>query len=49
MSAGFNTNEARRQLLEEWQNVAALELAANDDITCRGFEKPTLRYRGRLS
>jgi hypothetical protein len=23
--AGFNTNDARRQLLEEWQNVAALE------------------------
>src|SRR5262249_47353511 len=31
---GFNANEARRQLLEEWQNVAALELAANDYITC---------------
>src|SRR4029450_1929294 len=33
--AGFDTNEARRQLLKEWQNVPALELAANDYITCR--------------
>src|SRR5262245_16149410 len=32
--AGFNSNEARRQLLDEWQNVAALELAANEYITC---------------
>src|ERR1700746_2338920 len=34
-SAGLNTNEARRQLLKEWQNVAALELTTNDYITCR--------------
>src|SRR5215472_15375508 len=34
-SAGFDANEARRQLLKEWQNVPALELAANDYITCR--------------
>src|SRR5215813_14840631 len=34
-SAGFDTDEARRQLLKEWQNVPALELAANDHITCR--------------
>src|SRR5262244_1459615 len=34
-SAGFDVNEAWRQLLKEWQNVTALELTANDDITCR--------------
>src|SRR5262245_12486282 len=34
-SAGFHADEARRQLLKEWQNVAALELTANDYITCR--------------
>src|SRR5215475_3533166 len=34
-SAGFHADEARRQLLKEWQNVPALELAANDYITCR--------------
>src|SRR6266511_3686158 len=34
-STGFDAYEARRQLLEEWHNVAALELAANDYITCR--------------
>src|SRR5262249_43349310 len=34
-SAGFDANEAWRQLLKEWQNVTALELTANDDITCR--------------
>src|ERR1700746_1375573 len=34
-SAGFDADEARRQLLKEWQNVAALELTANDYITCR--------------
>src|SRR5690348_16625610 len=34
-SAGLNTNEARRQPLKEWQNVPALELTANDYITCR--------------
>jgi len=28
-------NEARRESLEEWQNVTALELAADDYITCR--------------
>jgi hypothetical protein len=33
--AGFDANEARRQLLKEWQNVPALEPAANDYITCR--------------
>src|SRR5207253_4152004 len=32
--AGFDTNEARRQLLKEWQNVPALKPAANDYITC---------------
>jgi hypothetical protein len=31
-SAGFDADEARRQLLKEWQNVPALELAANDYI-----------------
>src|SRR2546428_13114673 len=34
-STGFDAYEARRQLLEEWDNVAALELAANDYMTCR--------------
>src|SRR5712672_1402349 len=34
-SAGFDADEARRQPLKEWQNVPALELAANDYITCR--------------
>src|SRR6476659_8747838 len=34
-SAGLNTNEARRQPLKKWQNVPALELTANDYITCR--------------
>src|SRR5258707_4938168 len=34
-SAGFDADEARRQPLKEWQNVATLELAANDYITCR--------------
>src|SRR5207244_10911256 len=34
-SAGFDADEARRQPLKEWQNVPALELAANDHITCR--------------
>src|SRR5262245_31224111 len=34
-SAGFDANQARRQLLKEWQNVSALELTTNDDITCR--------------
>jgi hypothetical protein len=33
--ASFDADEARRQLLKEWQNVPALELAANDYITCR--------------
>jgi hypothetical protein len=30
--AGFNTNQARGQLLEECQNVATLELTTEDDI-----------------
>src|SRR5215211_456329 len=34
-SAGFDADEARRQLLKEWQNVPALKLTANDYITCR--------------
>jgi hypothetical protein len=34
-STGFDAYEARRQILEEWHNVAALELAANDYMTCR--------------
>src|SRR5262247_2052140 len=34
-SAGFHADEARRQLLKEWQNVSALELTTNDYITCR--------------
>src|SRR5262249_3581870 len=34
-SAGFDADEARRQLLKEWHDVPALELTANDYITCR--------------
>src|SRR5262245_20540742 len=34
-SAGFDADEARRQPLKEWQNVPALELTANDYMTCR--------------
>src|SRR5499427_500855 len=34
-SAGFDANEAWRQLLKEWQNVPALESTANDYITRR--------------
>src|SRR5215468_9425325 len=34
-SAGFDADKARRQLLKEWYNVPALELTANDYITCR--------------
>ncbi len=33
--AGFNTDQARRQLLEEGQYVAALELTTEDDIALR--------------
>src|SRR5262249_19543545 len=33
--AGLYANEARRQLLKECQNVAALELTANDHIAVR--------------
>src|SRR5262245_49484193 len=33
-SARFDADEARRQLLKEWQNVSALELTTNDYITC---------------
>ena len=33
--AGFNTNQARGQLLEECQNVATLELPTEDDIALR--------------
>ena len=33
--AGFNTNQARGQLLEECQNVATLELPTKDDIALR--------------
>jgi hypothetical protein len=32
---GLHTNEARPQLLKECQNVAALELTANDHIAVR--------------
>src|SRR4029077_70023 len=33
--AGLNPNDARRQLLEERQDIAAFELAADDHITVR--------------
>ena len=32
---GLDTNQARRQLLEERQNITALQLAAEDDIALR--------------
>src|SRR5262249_41538063 len=32
-STGFDADEARGQLLKEWQNVSALELTTNDYIT----------------
>ena len=51
--AGFDTNQARRQLLEEGQHISALEPAAKDDIALRlkdvGLKKPTSRYPDRLS
>src|SRR5262249_44999725 len=34
-SAGVDADKARRQLLKEWYDVPALELTANDYITCR--------------
>jgi hypothetical protein len=34
-SAGFDADEARRQLLKKWQNVSALDLATNNYITRR--------------
>src|SRR5262249_40851339 len=34
MKRRLRADEARRQLLEEWQNVSALELTTNDYITC---------------
>jgi hypothetical protein len=34
-SAGLDTNQARRQLLEKCQHVAPLELTAKDDIALR--------------
>jgi hypothetical protein len=33
--AGLNTNDAPRQLLEERQYIAALQLAADDHMPCR--------------
>jgi hypothetical protein len=46
--AGFDANQARRQLLQEGQHVAALEPAAKDDIALRvnavGLKKPTSLY-----
>ena len=35
MDKGLNTNEARRQLLEERQDIAALQLAADDHLAFR--------------
>src|SRR5262249_17669826 len=34
-SAGFDADNARRQLLKEWYNIPAFELTTNDYITCR--------------
>ena len=51
--AGFNANQARGQLLEEWQQVAPLELTTEDDIALRidamNLKNRTSRYRDRLS
>jgi hypothetical protein len=33
--AGFDANQARRQLLEKGQHVAPLELASKDDFALR--------------
>lgn len=33
--AGLNADKARRQLLEEWQDMATLELAAYDYLPFR--------------
>ena len=44
--AGFNTDQARRQLLEERQHVAPLKLAAKDDIA-RRINAVDLKYRLR--
>jgi hypothetical protein len=43
--AGFNSNEARRKLLEEREYIAALELAANDHLSLR---VDTMHLKNRL-
>ena len=42
--AGFDTNQARRQLLEEGQDVASLQLAAEDHLAT-GINAVHLKYR----
>src|SRR5215204_4855071 len=44
--AGFDANQARRQLLKEGQNVAALELTTEHDIALRIYAV-NLKYRLR--
>src|SRR5271167_4363392 len=43
-SAGFDTNQARRQLLEECQHVAALQLPADDHPAFR-VDAVNLKHR----
>jgi len=42
--AGLNADKARRQLLEEWQDMATLELAAYDYLPL-GVEAVDLKNR----
>jgi hypothetical protein len=50
---GFNANDARRQLLEERDDIPAFDLAANHYAPCRvdavDLKSPTLRCRDRSS
>ena len=51
--AGLDADQAWRQLLEERQHVATLQLTADDHLACqhqrRAPERPTSRCRDRLS
>jgi hypothetical protein len=51
--ASFDSDKARRQLLEECQHIAALNLTAEDHLTLGAnavdLKKPTLQYRDLLS
>jgi hypothetical protein len=51
--AGFDTNQARRQLLKEGQDEAPLQLAAEDHLATRinavDLKYPIWQCRDRLS